>query len=402
MNAHRSVVGQPADARSIGNKLSNDREERITICYPLAGDTIGGSHVSLRGLLDGLDTSRFDILIVPEIPDGRLAEHYRGFRQLADPAPPRSSFTAGRQFGFLSFLRTLPAIARRARFLKQHKVAIVHTNDGRTHASWALAAKLAGARLVWHHRGDPTARGIRYVAPLLADQILAVSSFALPGGKMGAARTARVVHSPFDSKVEFDRQASRRRIVEELGLDARTVICGYFGLFIERKRPFHFIDAVEELGRSMDRPVAGVMFGEALDASALQALTDRIAQLAEGTPVSLMGYRTPGHEWLAGCSLLLVPAIDEPLGRTLVEAMLVGTPVVATNSGGNPEALANACGVLCQGDDPADMARKARDLLRQPEEIEAIVTRARARAIDSFSEERHVQSVEEVYDRLAR
>jgi glycosyltransferase involved in cell wall biosynthesis len=367
----------------------------------LAGDTIGGSHVSLRGLLDRLDTSRFKVLIVPEITDGRLALHYGGFRQLADPAPPRTSFVAGRQFGLLNWLRTFPAIAKRARFLKSHKVDIVHTNDGRTHASWALAAKLAGVPLVWHHRGDPTARGIRYVAPLLADQIVAVSSFALPGGIIGAARTARVVHSPFDSSISFDRPASRAKIVDELELDPNTVLCGYFGSFIERKRPIKFVEAVGELARLTNGPVAGVMFGEALEEGILNAMSDKIAQLPANARVQLMGYRTPGHDWLAGCDLLLVPAIDEPLGRTLVEAMLVGTPVVATNSGGNPEALANACGVLCEGDDPADMARKARDLLDNPEQMAQMIARARVRAADEFSQERHVQSIEGIYLNLA-
>ncbi|MBO9517206.1 MAG: glycosyltransferase family 4 protein [Porphyrobacter sp.] len=400
MISQPSALDQPVDAELTGSDLSGAKQGRITVCYPLAGDTIGGSHVSLRGLLDRLDTSRFDILIAPESTSGRLAEHYAGFRQIADPAPPRSSFVAGRRFGLLNFLSTVPAIAKRAQFLKQHQVDIVHTNDGRTHATWALAAKLAGARLVWHHRGDPTARGIRYVAPLLADQILAVSSFALPGGNIGAARTAQVVHSPFDSSMSFDRQASRSRIIEELGLDPDTILCGYFGLFIERKRPLKFIEAVGELARLVDRPVAGVMFGEALDETMLAAMADKIAHLPANTSVALMGYRTPGHEWLAGCDLLLVPAIDEPLGRTLVEAMLVRTPVVATNSGGNPEALAQDCGVLCAGDEPLDMARKARDLLNDRERMTDMVIRARTRAVDHFSEERHVEAIEKVYLRL--
>src|SRR3546814_18022838 len=52
-----------------------------------------------------------------------------------------------------------------------------------------------------------------------------------------------------------------------------------------------------------------------------------------------MGWRTPGVRWIAACDMLMVPAIDEPFGRTLIEAMLVGTPIVATRSGGNIDAL---------------------------------------------------------------
>jgi hypothetical protein len=44
-----------------------------------------------------------------------------------------------------------------------------------------------------------------------------------------------------------------------------------------------------------------------------------------------MGSRMPIEPWLSGCDLLIAPAIDEPFGRTLVEAAMVGTPVIATD-----------------------------------------------------------------------
>jgi glycosyltransferase involved in cell wall biosynthesis len=69
--------------------------------------------------------------------------------------------------------------------------------------------------------------------------------------------------------------------------------------------------------------------------------------------VKLMGYRSPGPFWIAACDQLVVPAVGEPFGRTLVEAMLVGTPVVAARSGGNMEALEGGMGLLVEPDDGA-------------------------------------------------
>src|SRR3546814_7247585 len=81
------------------------------------------------------------------------------------------------------------------------------------------------------------------------------------------------------------------------------------------------------------------MFGAALDNRTQSALEKKVQMLKLGEHVRFMGWRTPGVRWIAACDMLMVPAIDEPFGRTLIEAMLVGTPIVATRSGGNIEAL---------------------------------------------------------------
>jgi len=388
VNKIRAISGAPGTRSGSGS-------QRLTVCYPMAGDVFGGSHMSLRGLLEGLDPAEVRVLVALERPHGRLAEHYEGFEQQADPAPPVRSFEAGEQFRFLDMLRALKGVRRRAHFLKENDVDIVHTNDGRSHATWAFAAKLASARLVWHHRGNPTARGLRFVAPWIADRILTVSAFALPRATLGAASRAMIVRSPFDVSIAVDRGAARARILEQLGLPDEAILCAYAGNFIERKRPLAFVDAVVALQKMTGKPVRGLLFGEALDSNSRDALSAKVDQ--SGGCAVLMGFRTPGHEWLGGCDVLLVPAVEEPLGRTLVEAMLVGTPVVATTSGGNSEALADGCGVLVEDFEAETMARSALELLEDEPRRTAMTQHARRSAKERFSRDRHVSQVMEVY-----
>ncbi|MET0588148.1 MAG: glycosyltransferase family 4 protein [Novosphingobium sp.] len=373
---------------------------RITVCYPLAGDSLGGSHVSLLGLLCELDDGRYRKLVVPEFMGGKLSRHFADYEQIADPAAPRESFAPGRSFGLLKAARTLSGLGRRVRFLRENAVDIVHTNDGRSHATWALAAKLAGARLVWHHRGDPDARGLRYVAPWLADSIVTVSGFSLPRRRFGAARRARVVYSPFDVSITADRELCRTRIVDDLACSPESVICGFFGSFVERKRPLAFVEAIIQLRGRIDRPVIGVMFGEPKHEHMKVALDQRIGQPDVAGLVRLLGYRTPGHEWIAACDMLLVPAVNEPLGRTLVEAMLVRTPVIAADSGGNPEALQDGCGVLVPPDNPEAMAEAIVRLLDQPDARAAMIERAVMSAPLRFSGNSHGVAMEQVYSEL--
>lgn len=369
----------------------------------MAGDSLGGSHQSLLGLLQRLDPAQYRVLVVVEREGGRLARHFAEFQVMVDPAAPKRPFAPGRPLGPLKFLSTLAGVRSRARLLREQNVAIVHSNDGRTHATWALAAKLAGARLLWHHRADPEARGLRYVAPLLADQLVTVSRFSLPTGRSSRVlREAQVVFSPFDTDVSADRGTVRRRLLDELDAPENALLCGYFGLFLDRKRPLPFIDAIARLKQMTDRPVFGLMFGEAEHDEIEAAMRQRIASQGLEHSVRLMGYRSPGWEWIAACDVLLVPAVGEPLGRTLVEAMLVGTPIVAARAGGNPEAILEGCGLLVEPDNPAAMAEATAGLLGDPQATAAIVDKARASARERFAASRHVEAITSIYQSLLR
>jgi glycosyltransferase involved in cell wall biosynthesis len=381
--------------------LDGASNPRTTICFPFTGDSIGGSHISVLGLLKQLDPARFRIIVIPESLDGQVSRMFGAFEQAPDPVPAQRPFIRGEPFGPGKFARTLTSLLPRVRFLRQHKVDIVHTNDGRSHAGWALAARLAGARLVWHHRGDPGALGLRLLAPLLAHKVLTVSEFSLPPkGLWSAADKAQVVHSPFDIRLRVDREEARGALAAELGLAQDTLVLGFFGAFVPRKRPHLFVEAVARVRERVGRPVVGLMFGEAKDEASEMALRERIRDSGATEFVRIMGYRTPGSFWIAACDQLLVPAIGEPFGRTLIEAMLVGTPVVATRSGGNVEALRNGNGVLVPPDDPSALADGCARLANDPQLALVIAEKAEIDARQRFGVERHCAQVTEVYESL--
>ena len=391
----------PAASRGRSRARMAADVQPVRVCFPFSGDSVGGSHVSVLGLLKQLDPICYRPIIVPEIPDGRIAQVFEGFEQLPDPVWRPRQFVPGQSFGPAKFVRTLRGVLPRMHFLKEQRIAIVHLNDGRTSANWALAARLAGTRVVWHHRGDPGALGLRLAAPLLADRVLTVSTFSLPArGVWSAANKAEVVHSPFDTNISVDRAAARAALVRELGIAPDTIVLGFFGAFVPRKRPLLFVDAVARLQKLVAVPVVGLMFGEARVAAMEEALRDRITACALDRTVHLMGYRTPGSFWIGACDQLVVPAVGEPFGRTLIEAMLVGTPVVAAASGGNIEALRDDTGILVAPDDADALARGCAGLIGDPHATEMRAARAGRDARHRFSEAHHHDQVVAVYERL--
>src|SRR3546814_18443151 len=210
--------------------------EPATICFPFTGDAIGGSHISVLGLIRNLDRSRYRPLILPQRPDGAVAALFREHRIEIEQSFHWTEPPFDMRIDARTVLSVLGDIRPQIRFLRSKNVAIVHSNDGRTHATWALPARLAGAKLLWHHRGNPGARGLRFAAPLLAHEVVAVSRFALPRpGLFSAASKAEVVHSPFDITVHEDRPAARTALLNEFGYTAYSTFIGYIGTFVDDK-----------------------------------------------------------------------------------------------------------------------------------------------------------------------
>jgi glycosyltransferase involved in cell wall biosynthesis len=371
------------------------------ICYPFAGNVVGGSHISARGLIARLDRSRFE----PQV----LLQHYRGpiaslMLEAGIPiekAPHTAELEHGRPVGISGALGLAAAAPRLARFLRKRSIDIVHCNDGRTLATWAVAARLAGCKLLWHHRGSPDAAGLRLLAPAIADKVVAVSRFASPRpGWYSAAPRTSVIPSPFDTDISVNRSAARKAVAALLPKATSAArIVAFSGALIDRKRPQLFVEAIAAMHRrAPELNIRGVLFGESFDGM-METTHVRAAMLGIEDRIHFMGYRTPGPFWLAGCDLLMVPAIDEPFGRTLIEAMLVSTPVVATASGGNIEAIVDGrTGVLVRPEDSEALAAGCLALLADPARCARIGAAARAHAETRYGEQRHADAVMDVYE----
>jgi len=374
----------------------------VTVCFPFVGDLVGGSHISARDLIRTLDRGRFAPVILVQNPDGVIARFFADAGIPVEAAPPSANLEHGSRIGLVRGLSLVRQATALARFLRRRGVRIVHSNDGRTHATWALAARLAGAKLLWHHRGAPDAAGLRYAAPLLASRVVAVSRFASPAaGRYSAASRTDVVHSPFDTSAHFDRDQARAAVLRDIGMAEKVSLVGFSGVFIDRKRPLLFVEAIAELRRKCpERDVQGLLFGEGLG-----GMDTKVAEHARhfgiDEAIHIMGFRTPGAFWLAGCDILMVPAVDEPFGRTLIEAMLAGTPVVATASGGNIEAIRDhETGRLVPPENAQALAQACADLLSDRSEANRLAQVARADALAKFGHAVHANAIMGIYDRM--
>jgi glycosyltransferase involved in cell wall biosynthesis len=191
-------------------------------------------------------------------------------------------------------------------------------------------------------------------------------------------------------------------VLQETDLPADARILGFFAdLDKERKRPMVFLETIARITERMPQlVVAGLMFGQ-YSAATERRLRARAESLGIAHRVHLMGFRHPADPWYAACDLLVVPGVGEGFGRTLVEAMLVGTIAVAADSGGHPEIIQHGrTGFLVRPDDARAFAQLICELLQHPDEIARVARQAREDALQRFGVWQHVQAVSEIYEAL--
>ncbi len=369
------------------------------ILFPFTAKSIGGSHFSTLNLIRNLDRHKFEPHIVLH-RSGLFAEYLRDHGIPHHVVPFRCYASVRRKRSHLvEVARTAPPLTY---YIIKNGIDIVHTNDSRTHHSWAMPARLAKKKFIWHLRSNEFRNSNKFIRMAQrADQIVCVSEFIRESLPASLREHSRVIYNPFDIKSEPpDREAARKALLDELGCSQDTAIVGFFANFLERKRPGVFVEAAGRISSRFDRPLVFVMFGEDRTGVSTQ-LGERAAQLGIGVQLRLMGFRSPVEPLMAGCDVLLIPALDEPFGRTPVEATLVGTPLVAVKSGGHVEYIKDGeTGILAEPDDPESIADNALYLLNNPDVGRRMVEQGRRLTVQMLSIGRHVERVSQLYEEI--
>ena len=107
-------------------------------------------------------------------------------------------------------------------------------------------------------------------------------------------------------------------------------------------------------------------------------------------------------ELIRAFDLLLVPSWEEPFGRTVIEAMALEVPALATSAGGPAEILAGGRGgVLLPPREPAAWARAAAALAADPVRRAALGRQGRERVEAEFALPAQTGAMVELYGRVS-
>jgi glycosyltransferase involved in cell wall biosynthesis len=194
----------------------------------------------------------------------------------------------------------------------------------------------------------------------------------------------------------YDRARER----SELGLSRDERLLCTVGR-LERSKGHRFLlQALAEL-RSRERGlrVRLVLIGAGPEESALRRLAESL-DLTDR--VALLGVRDDVAEIVAASDLFVLPSLNEGLSQAVLEAMTLGTPIVATDVGGTSDVVESGrTGWCVPPAQPVALADAIQEALGNPGTATAYADAARALVAQKFNLRLHVARLQALYAGVA-
>jgi glycosyltransferase involved in cell wall biosynthesis len=377
----------------------------VKVLYVNHTATVGGGERSLLELLAGLPD---DVSPVLACPEGDLAV---AARRLGVPVMPITEAAPSFRLDPVQTAGSLVALGRATvavrRAARRTQADLIHANSVRGGLIATPLARLGGPPVVVHVRdclpagaaASLTRRAIGFGAALVLTNSAYTATRFAPNGSRARVRT---VHNSVDLSVFDPEWIDRAEARARLGLDGDAAALGVIAQITPWKAQDDAIRALAGL-RRRGRQARLLIVGEAKFARGTETFDNRafesslhalVQELGVEAAVEFLGEREDVPKILRALDLVLVPSWEEPFGRSVIEAMATGTPVIATNVGGPAEIVTDGVeGILLPPRQPDRWAETAASLLEEPDRLRAMATSGRQKAVAHFGRDKHVQAV---------
>ena len=318
-------------------KDSSGKPEKVRVLRIIARMNVGGPAVQVSGLMRGFNQKAFE----QELLTGFCAADEADYlEKVATDVKAIRIDGLGRSIEPRADLTALFTIVKE---IRRFKPDVIHTHTAKAGVVGRIASILSGQKSIkvhtFHghllHGYFGTAKtklviSIEKILALFTDQLLAVGKQVqddLIAVGIGNAKKFAVM--PPGLQLANVPTKSEARI--ELGLNPDEIYCAFIGRITQIKRPDRFLDVVAKTKTDnvkLNFIVAGA--GEKL-----KYCQERVS--SDSLPVTFLGWREDIEVVLAAADFVILTSDNEGTPLSLIQAGMVGIPVLATNVGSTNE-----------------------------------------------------------------
>ncbi|MBZ2167690.1 glycosyltransferase [Marinobacter sp. F4216] len=368
------------------------RQPRTRILHVTFNMGFGGTEQVIRQLVKNLDPNRFvcEIACIDgEI--GAIGKEMEADNGIKIHSRQRGS---GLDWKIILWLRKL---------IRNDHFDIVHCHQYSPYTYGWFAHWGTGAKLIFTEHGrfhpDRYRKKARFINPLIArttKSLVAISSATrdalveyeyLPRHKIDV-----IYNGIAPLKVSVVR---RETLSKELGLKTDEIVLGTVARLDAVKNQALILRATRAL---LDKglKIRLLLVGDGAERENLEALAKK---LKLGPAVIFAGFQTEPADYLSLMDVFLLPSFTEGTSMTLLEAMSLGIPTVATRVGGTPEIVMDGyTGILVESGDLKGFITALQTLIDMPKKKREIAQQAKSRFNKCFSVQKMVEQYACLYE----
>ena len=380
---------------------------KSNILYLDSGSGIGGGQRSLLLLLNLLDKSRFtpfvgclgDSTFAAEVAKTEVSVVPLSLPAAHNKTDKAKRFTLR---DLLEDFRQLQVILQLHRIVKQHAIDLIHANSLSVALLGGIVARINRIPILMHKRYATSYGILDRLCERLLHRVILVSE-ATRWDFAPAAKQTLIYNG-----VDLDAfQASTKEVETfrtKLFHDASdaSILAGVVTRITPEKGIHFLVRAMAELKGKISIKlliVGGPYFQK--DVDYMDELKQEVTDFGVEDSVIFTGFLSDTRIVTSLLDIVLVPSIiPEACPRSIIEAMAVGKPVIATPLGGSKELVTPETGILVPPEDASAIADAIAALATDRKRLMAMGRAARTRAVQLFSSQKNTALTEVVYAEL--
>jgi len=218
--------------------------------------------------------------------------------------------------------------------------------------------------------------------------------------KVGMVTQWRVIPSGVPAgKFELSSSADQAMLKSSLGIPSGATMIGFVGRLAPVKGAHILMEALPEICRQ--RPNVHMLFVG--DGEQRAMLEKRVCELKLEDKVTFSGKQEKVSDFFSIIDILIVPSLNEGMGRVIALGGLLEKPVIATKVGGILDLIEDkATGLLVESHQPHKIAQAVAQLLDNPEFSHQLGRALRQKILSGFTEDYMIEKLDELYQNVLK